>query len=132
VDAKRELDSALKNACFALKQSSLKMVLGGLDAFLAKVTAFIGEIPLSSAKNGKGDGSKPTSDSAEKTTAKNEIMLPDSSRASLKNQSFVRPDRIKAVLESVQQVVLQTAPDLREILKVFIYILCIVHLIGSL
>ena len=46
VDAKRDLDGVLKGACSSLKHNAIKMLLGPLDAFLAKVTAYVGEIPL--------------------------------------------------------------------------------------
>jgi hypothetical protein len=47
IDAKKELDNVLKSACFSLKHSAVKVLLGNIDAFLAKVTAFVGEIPIS-------------------------------------------------------------------------------------
>lgn len=46
VDAKRELDNVLKAACFSLKVSAVKSLLGGMDAFLIKVHAFVGDIPV--------------------------------------------------------------------------------------
>jgi hypothetical protein len=46
LDAKKDLDKVLKAACTSMKQSALKMLLGPADAFLAKVTAFVGEIGI--------------------------------------------------------------------------------------
>jgi hypothetical protein len=45
-------------------------------------------------------------------------LLPAADRARLKNQSFVRPERIKEVLESVQSVLMQRVPDLKAVMKV--------------
>lgn len=47
IDAKKDLDNVLKSACFSLKHSAVKVLLGNIDAFLAKVTAFVGDIPIS-------------------------------------------------------------------------------------
>ena len=46
IDAKRDLDNVLKQACSSLKQNAIKMLLGPMDGFMAKVTAFAGgEVP---------------------------------------------------------------------------------------
>lgn len=45
-------------------------------------------------------------------------LLPAAERTRLKGQSFVRPERIKEVLESVQSVLLQRVPDLKSVMKV--------------
>ena len=37
-------------------------------------------------------------------------------------QAFMRPERMKEMLEAVQAVLLQAAPDLRAIMKVLAYI----------
>lgn len=42
VDAKRDLDSILRLACISLKANALKLLFGGIEAFLVKVSAFIG------------------------------------------------------------------------------------------
>jgi hypothetical protein len=47
VDVKKKMDEHLKAACQALKYSSIHFLLGPMESFLAKVSAFIGvEIPL--------------------------------------------------------------------------------------
>ncbi len=94
------MDQVLKNSCFSLKQSALKLLLGPLDAFLAKVTAFIGEIPAH--LDSSFESSKDIS----------------SGLINLRQQSFIRFERIKDVLESVQLAVVQTTPDFRELMKV--------------
>jgi len=38
----------------------------------------------------------------------------------VKNQSFVRADRIKELLESVQNTLIQNIPDLKDIMKLYI------------
>lgn len=45
-------------------------------------------------------------------------LLPPTERTRLKGQSFVRPERIKEVLESVQSVLMQRVPDLKAVMKV--------------
>jgi hypothetical protein len=45
-------------------------------------------------------------------------LLPPAERTRLKGQSFVRPERIKEVLESVQSVLMQRVPDLKAVMKV--------------
>jgi len=45
-------------------------------------------------------------------------LLPVEVRASLKQQAFMRPERMKEMLEAVQSVLVQSAPDLRSIMKV--------------
>lgn len=47
IDTKQELDIILKTSCISLKTNTVKVLLGGLDGFLSKVIAFIGEIPIS-------------------------------------------------------------------------------------
>jgi len=47
VDVQKRMDEHLKSSCQALKYSALHFLLGPLESFLAKVSAFIGsEIPL--------------------------------------------------------------------------------------
>lgn len=42
LDIKKHMDETLKSSCQSLKYSSVQFLLGPLEAFLAKVTAFIG------------------------------------------------------------------------------------------
>ena len=47
VDVKKKMDEHLKASCQALKYSAMHFLLGPVESFLAKVSAFIGsEIPL--------------------------------------------------------------------------------------
>jgi hypothetical protein len=50
----------------------------------------------------------------------NIVLLPPEARTNLKNQAFVRPERIKEMLDSVHTLVMQAAPDLREIMRLYI------------
>jgi hypothetical protein len=109
VDAKRQLDQTLKTACLNLKQSSLKLIMGPLDAFLAKVAAFCGEIPVQSRIY---QTEEDNSVSVTSTVLSPEIIK------NLKSQAFIKPDRIKDALDNVQQSIAQTVPDLRDTLKV--------------
>ena len=122
------MDTVLKNACLGLKSSALKMIFGSLDGFLAKVCAFVGEIPTliqqhqqhamtSSSLSNSVTGSTTTMASHDTLTAHLSVEL----RNILKNQAFVKPDRLKETLEMVQQNVVQNTPDLRDMLKVFHY-----------
>jgi hypothetical protein len=106
VDAKRHLDQILKTACISLKQNAHKLLLGPLDAFLAKVAAFCGEIPIQA--RGYGDeSSNPSS-----------TILPPDVANNLKSQAFVKPDRIRKDLESAQETSSQKVPELRDTMKV--------------
>jgi hypothetical protein len=49
-------------------------------------------------------------------------LLPAAERTRLKGQSFVRPERIKEVLESTQSVLMQRVPDLKAVMKVGILV----------
>lgn len=47
IDVKKRMDEHLKASCQALRTSALHFLLGPLESFLAKVSAFIGsDIPL--------------------------------------------------------------------------------------
>ena len=47
IDVKKKMDEHLKTSCQALKYSAIHFLLGPLESFLAKVSAFIAaEIPL--------------------------------------------------------------------------------------
>lgn len=92
LDARKDLDYVLKNSCLSLKQNAVKMLLGPTDGFLSKVVAFIGEIPISSSSS-----SMLANDSSDIT------LLSTDNRQMLKSQAFVRPERIKEVLEQSKE-----------------------------
>lgn len=177
-DAKKELDQALRRACLAFKVSAVKLLLGPLDAFLAKVAAFLGEIPYnvpstnsnngnsnnhhnSTVNNGESTSSlmrtsssdvqdhvtsstTPTHNSEENHSSSNgngssssgshgnsngtsnnrrlqqAAVLSSEARALLKNQSFVRPERMLECLEQVQALLVQKMPDVLEMLRLYI------------
>ena len=115
-DAKKEFDSVLKTACLNLKQSVVKMILGPLDVFLTKVVAFAGDIPL--GDSGSLDVLQgPLGSFVEDAPV---VRLPAEARASLKSQAFMKPERIKDMLDSVQQLAAQAAPDLRDLMQLYV------------
>jgi hypothetical protein len=115
VDAKKDLDAVLKASCGGMKTSAVKMLLGPIDAFLAKVTAFVGEIPTTVSTHAQTQAN---------TLAAGEgaavPLLPPETRALIKNQAFMRAERIKEVLLSVQETAVQAAPELRDIMKLYV------------
>lgn len=127
MDAKMELDHVLRNACMSLKQSAIKAILGPLDGFLAKCSAFVGDIPfVSDETQGIGhsrNGFSSSSTSSSFVGGENEkqvLMLQPDLRVLLKNQSFVKPDRIKEVVLNLQETSLQNTPEFRSLLKLYI------------
>lgn len=118
VDAKKDLDGVLKQACFSLKLSALKMLLGPLDGFLAKVTAFSGEIPTEVVESGGGYLAGGAGGGAAGGGGAKVALLSAEAVNGLKNQAFVRPERIKEMLEGVQSMLVQTAPELKGVMKV--------------
>ena len=115
-DAKKDLDMVLKHACSGLKQSALKMLMGPADAFLAKVTAFAGDIPTTPGQGAASSGGG----SMASNMGANVPLLSSDVRATLKNQAFVRAERVKEMLLGVQESAVQTAPDLRDIMKLYV------------
>lgn len=91
-DARKDLDYVLKNACLSLKLNAVKMLLGPTDAFLSKVVAFVGEIPISSSST---QGMLAAEDST--------LLLSVDNRQLLKNQAFIRAERIKEVLQQAKE-----------------------------
>lgn len=116
VDAKKDLDTTLKAACISLKISSLKMLLGPVDAFMAKVKAFIGEIPYYRGGPEKEDAENSSTTIA--TQRSDVAMMSQDARNSLKGQAFIRADRIKEMLENTQTIAMQNAPELKSTLQV--------------
>jgi hypothetical protein len=108
LDAKKDLDAALKTSCISLKSSALKMLVGPLDGFLAKVSAFAGEIPI-------GNDGKNSNDMGAAT-----VLMDASAAAALKAQSFVRPERIKEVLDTAHHTIVINAADLKQVMRLYI------------
>lgn len=105
IDAKRDLDNVLKTACSSMKQSAIKTLLGPLDGFLAKVTAFIGDIPISDIPERRGSEG---------------TLLQSSASGSLKSQAFIRTERVKEMLDSAMQSVVLNTPELRLTMQQYI------------
>jgi uncharacterized protein YoxC len=109
-DMKKELDNSLKKACFSLKVTAVKIVLGPLDGLLAKISAFIGEIPYQTTtsastaittphavENGS-EGQSPTAH------PHNVPVLPKEHIQLLKSQKFAGYDRFKECLVELQKL----------------------------
>ncbi len=118
------------------------MVFHPLVTFLTKVEAFVGAIPVLSisVKDKKRylSSNIPTTKSIEDSNGITEsttfnitskklvqseddlIMLTTDVRNNLKSQSFAKIERIKDVLENSQQLSIQSIPELRDFLKVFL------------
>jgi len=128
LDAKKQLDVVLKAACLALKTAAVKSLLGAMDVFLAKVTAFVGDIPMldeetAADPTGRASGSYNANAASTATVSAlvhRQVLLEPALAAQIKGQSFLRPERVKEMLESVQTVLLQRVPDLNAVMKLYI------------
>jgi hypothetical protein len=99
----------------SFKLNTLKLLLNPLTTFLTKIEALIGiDLPISNN----------TSNNKISTSDEDALLLPVEKRNTLKNQSFVKSDKIKEVLENSQQLCLEAVPELREYLKVIIIYNC--------
>ena len=116
---KKDLDLDLKNACQALKDSVLKNIFGGMDSFLTKIAAFIGEFSVDSIP-ANGPGSVYASTTS-KTGQAPLPLLPLEARESLKKLDFMKIERVREMLVNVQENVLLTAPDFMNSIKVKMY-----------
>jgi hypothetical protein len=90
-----------------LKQSAIKMILGPVESFLAKVTAYGVELPYSESLAKGLDFDKT-------------LAVPPAVVASLQSQSFMKPDRVKEMLSSALDAVIMTAPDLKTSMELYI------------
>ena len=123
VDAKKDLETALRSACGSLRLSALRTLLGPLDGFLAKVTAFLGEIPIAEEDGGSGGYSRLDGGGGVGESKGGGAMATLAVSSGLKSQAFMRPERIKDMLENVVQLVAEGAPDLRSTLQVRVIVL---------
>lgn len=109
------------------------MLLGALDGLLAKVAAFAGEIPVAQSSPSHASSNNKGKDQDEGDSSfvnfsgngssgvlanDGQPLLSPEARASLKNQAFLRPERVKELLEGVQQAIVQHAPDLKIVMEV--------------
>lgn len=109
-DAKRDLDAMLKASCLDLKQSSLKVLIAPLNSFIAKVEAFVGAVPVD-----VGDVS-----STLLANEDNAAELSPENAALLKAQAFVRPERIKEMLDHTLKEAAAAGPGLQSTLRLYI------------
>ncbi|CAM9813789.1 unnamed protein product, partial [Ectocarpus fasciculatus] len=115
VDVRRELDITLKEACRLLRCSAVTLMLGPLESFLAKVSAFAGiDIPTDLDSNDN------ESEANSVGLGQSETLLPSSVRATLKGQSFMKVDRVRTMLDSVMEVAVHKTPEMREMLQLYI------------
>ena len=119
VDVRRDLDITLKESCRLLRCSAVTLMLGPLESFLAKVTAFAG-IDIPTASSEKTDNDTDNNNRGIGAGGKDEVLLPSSVRSTLKGQSFMRVERIKAMLDSVMEVAVQKTPEMKEMLQLYI------------
>jgi hypothetical protein len=104
------MDETLKASCQALKLSALHFLLGPLEGFLAKVTAFLGgDIPVY-----RGDAA----DDSSSAYNGDEVTLPAADRDNLKKQQFVKPERIQSVLSQAISTCIEAKPQFAEMTKV--------------
>lgn len=116
VDVKKRMDETLKASCQALKISALHFLLGPLEGFLAKVTAFLGgDIPVYRGNNEDSSGG---SSEGGVTYTGDEVTLAPADRDNLKKQQFVKPDRIQSVLSSAISTCIEAKPHFATMAKV--------------
>jgi len=114
VDAKRELDAVLKAACLSLKINAVRMLLAGLDGWLAKIIACIGEIPITH------DNTSASEKDRLAAPVNAPPVLPADHIALLRNQAFIRPQRVLEVLNEAQTSVASGVTELRAIMKLYV------------
>ena len=109
---KKDLDLDLKNACQALKDSVLKSIFGAMDSFLAKITAFVGDFTTSTTTSTQQSSTYATSNSGQLPA------LSAESSQNLKKQDFMKIERVREMLISVQETVAESAPEFMNSMKV--------------
>lgn len=114
-DMKKELDNSLKKACVSLKITACKFLLGPLDGLLAKVVAFIGDIPYQTTT---ANTATPSEGNGGSNKQRGGSLLSQEHTNLLKNQSFLRFERMKECFDQVQHLLLQRIPDLKAMMKV--------------
>ena len=123
IDTRRDLDFILKQSCSNLKLSILRNLIGPIDAFITKVTAFIGEIPLAAPSSNDSSSSHSNTSMSSMTSATNSntdltIKLDEHIVTNLKAQAFIRPDRVLELLRGEALRVAENAPELRHTMQV--------------
>ena len=111
-DAKRDLDSSLKAACHGLKLSALNALVSPLSTFVAKAEAFVGPVPVEAAVHSVV--------STQLASEDNGAMLSPDNAAMLKGQAFVRPERLKELLEQTRSAAAGAGAELQQALRTYI------------
>lgn len=141
-DTRQELDRQLKSACQNLKQEAMKYFLGPLDSFIAKVMAFVDDLPIqledgrfyststreviSMTQKTMGNVDHKvgvSSDHNESMIATNPLLLPEKQRQVLINQGFMKSERIREVLVQAQKLAVENATEFRQWLKVSTFLI---------
>lgn len=113
---KKDLDLDLKNACQALKDSVLKKIFGGMDSFLAKIGAFIGDF---TSPNSAASSAPSTLATTHHTANNGQLpLLSQEAVESLKKQDFMKMERVRDMLGVVQETVVLAAPEFKVSMKV--------------
>jgi hypothetical protein len=124
VDARRELDIVLKEACANLRQSAVRMLVGPLESFLAKVSAFAGDIPVdretAAAAAGAAGVESPGGGDNSASQGEDLVLLPSKAAAAVRGQAFLRPGRIREMLDKVMTEVKSTGPELKKMMRLYI------------
>ena len=105
-----------------MKINTIKMLLGPLEGFIGKITAFIEDSHHSSIvksiDNTNSIDNNNTIDNFTDNNHNNIKLLSLEIRNKLKNQLFMKSERIKELLTEVSQRIVQITPDFRDMLKV--------------
>jgi len=91
VDARRDLDGVLKDGCAQLKGTALQIVLAPVENYLAKASAFCGDIPIAVPEQWSMEAG------AGPVTAPTQQALVGDAAAKLAKQSFVKAARLAEV-----------------------------------
>lgn len=137
-DRKKELDVALKHACYSLKLSMIKEILGSFDSLIGKINVFCqdefqqllheqcnkinpnqtnGSIPPVSPSNSTSSTSKFITYSSDLNQLEVKNLTPETVNT-LKNQPFLKPDRIAETFSQVQQFLMIRIKETKTYLKV--------------
>ena len=115
IDAKRELDEVLKAACGTLKESATRGLLSGLDTWLTKVSACIGDIPITHDHANTSMNNRLVNAQSEAPQ-----LLVTEKISILKSQAFVKSKRVLEVLQESQTSSAAYIPDLKKLMKLYV------------
>jgi hypothetical protein len=115
LDMKAEIDQLLKNTCYAFKNNSMKILLGSLEGLVMKINAFLDD-PL--ANSSSAQSSSESSYLGTEVEESQFIPISNETKQLLKQQAFMKIDRMKEIFLQVQESVVHILPDYRDHLKV--------------